>query len=93
MSIKVEICKRTECNDLHQSRLQHWKQLSGINGEICSEEYCRKNASVGSLVRNKVIDDESEYIIPLCPDHGEKDGELMVSDTTVFVIAPQQIVY
>lgn len=89
MSIKVEICNRTACDTLQESRLRQWKQLTGMNGDLCSEEYCRKNASVGALVRNMAIDDESEYIVPLCHHHGVTDGELMVSDTTVFVIAPR----
>jgi hypothetical protein len=67
------------------SWLNHWKKYAGANNPACAEVSCREEAEVGAHVQ-KIGDDHSWYIVPLCKKHNGLHGqELDIMDNVQLV--------
>jgi len=54
--------------------IKHWEQYTGLNPISCSEINCIDDATDGAHVQ-KISDDRSWYIVPLCKKHNQMRGQ------------------
>jgi hypothetical protein len=67
--------------------LKHWERYSKKTAGLCAELTCQKPAEVGAHVQ-KAGEERNWYIIPLCKEHNNQQGELLfLSDDAVLIPA------
>ncbi|MDC6364006.1 MULTISPECIES: hypothetical protein [Flavobacteriaceae] len=69
------------------SWLKHWEKFSGQTTSFCIEKGCINKDLVGAHVQKANSFDSKWYIIPLCNQHNQSNGELEIVDAYKMVSA------
>jgi hypothetical protein len=67
--------------------LNHWMRYTKKMPSSCSVPNCENKELVGAHVQKEDADDNSWYIIPLCKEHNNQKGEMLVVRKTELIPA------
>lgn len=58
--------------------LKHWEKFGTKKAPHCAAANCTEKATTGAHVQKANSNDENVYVLPLCPNHAQANGELDV---------------
>lgn len=75
--IKVKNIKNSpECTCSCKIWIKHWEIVSKQKApKVCSVSGCTKPADVGGHVKRVDINDNKQYIVPICKEHNNPSNE------------------
>lgn len=72
------------------SWLRHWENFSGFSTKFCQVDKCLSTDIVGAHIKIAGGDDTT-FILPLCREHNQFSGILVVAETFPLVLANKSL--